>query len=81
VRSKVERVSQEGARREPLAERLLLEETPCDFKALIRRMIVDNDELDIRKGLSINSLQALFDVRFMPIASDDNAGQHADSSA
>jgi hypothetical protein len=42
--------------------------------APIGRMIVDDNEFDIRKGLPINALETFLDVRFMLIASDDDAG-------
>src|SRR5690606_21727839 len=76
--SEVERILQERARCETLGKGSLSEDPLRDFEALIRRMIVDDNELDVREGLPIDRLQALFDVRFMLIASDDDAGQHAD---
>jgi hypothetical protein len=42
-------------------------------------MIVDDNEFDVWKGLSVNSLQAFFDVGFVLVGSDDDAGQHAGS--
>ena len=71
--------SEQDAKR--LAKDLFFENPLRDFEALIRRVIVDDNELNVGEVLSIDSLQAFFDIRFMLVASDDDAGQHADSPA
>jgi hypothetical protein len=74
VRSQVQWIPQERARHEPLAEGLFLDEPLRDFKALVGRMIVNDNQFDIRERLSIDRLEALFNVRFMLITSDYDAG-------
>jgi hypothetical protein len=74
VRAEVDGVFHKRARCEPFAKRFLLDESSRDFMAPIGRMIVDDNEFDIRKGLPVNALEAFLNVRFMLIASDDDAG-------
>jgi hypothetical protein len=74
MRAEVDGILQERAGREPLAERFFLDEPPRDFIAFVGRMIVDDDELDIRKGLPVDALEALFDVCLMLVAGDNDAG-------
>jgi hypothetical protein len=80
-RSEVERILQERARCEALGKGSFFEDPLRDFEAPIGRVIVDDNELNVGKVLSIDSLQAFLDIRFMLVASDDDAGQHADSPA